>query len=173
MSLVCWKAREFGALAIVLCISLVFTLFSGCSDGLLLLATLVIKIRVDINELTLQTLGLHKPVVIAFFGVQLACGQLRSNSCLQLLGNLVSKITVDLLDQKYLFLYCISRLKGWFYSMKICQSSIKQSTIKGGEKGTGWKHSCPSKKNKRPVGADCNGNMNKSSTESPPVTMSI
>jgi hypothetical protein len=74
MSLVCWKAREFGALAIVLCISLVFTLFSGCSDGLLLLATLVIKIRVDINELTLQTLGLHKPVVIAFFGVQLACG---------------------------------------------------------------------------------------------------
>jgi hypothetical protein len=78
MSLVCWKAREFGALAIVLWISLVFTLFSGCIDGLLLLAfettTLVIKIRMDINEVTLQTLGLHKPVVIAFFLVQLACG---------------------------------------------------------------------------------------------------
>jgi hypothetical protein len=38
-----------------------FTLFSGCIDGLLLLAfettTLVIKIHMDINEVTLQTLG--------------------------------------------------------------------------------------------------------------------
>jgi hypothetical protein len=53
-----------------------FTLFSGCIDGLLLLAfettTLVIKICMDINEVTLQTLGLHEPVVIAFFVVQLA-----------------------------------------------------------------------------------------------------
>jgi hypothetical protein len=55
-----------------------FTLFSGCIDGSLLSAlettTLVIKIRMDINEVTLQTFGLHEPVVIAFFVVQLACG---------------------------------------------------------------------------------------------------
>jgi hypothetical protein len=55
-----------------------FTLFPGCIDGLLLLAlettTLVIKICMDINKVTLQTLGLHESVVIAFFVVQLACG---------------------------------------------------------------------------------------------------
>jgi hypothetical protein len=57
--------------------------------------------------------------------------------------------------------------------MKICQSSVKQSTKKWGEKGTGLKFSCPSKKKKWPMGADCNGNINKSSTQTPQVTRSM
>jgi hypothetical protein len=35
------------------------------------------------------------------------------------------------------------------------------------------KHSCPSKKKKCPMGADCNGNMNESSTQPPQVARNI